>query len=97
VGHPALAQNASLKSPNVTVTILGVSYTILHILSLRLSKNIKSNMYRIIILPVVFYECETWSLTLREERWLRMSETQVLRQNIQPFNSQIVQYVMNFT
>ena len=36
--------------------------------SLRLSTNIKSNIYIIIILPVVFYGCATWSLTLREER-----------------------------
>jgi len=29
-------------------------------------------MYRTIILPVVLYGCETWSLTLREERRLRV-------------------------
>ena len=28
---------------------------------------------------VVLYRCETWSLTLREERWLRVSENRVLR------------------
>jgi hypothetical protein len=33
-----------------------------------LSKNIKIEIYRTIILPVVLYGCETWSLTLREER-----------------------------
>jgi hypothetical protein len=32
-----------------------------------LSKNIKIRIYRTIILPVVLYVCETWSLTLREE------------------------------
>jgi len=31
------------------------------------------------ILPVVLYGCETWSLTLREERKLRVSENMVLR------------------
>jgi hypothetical protein len=31
-----------------------------------LSKNIKIKVYRTIILPVVLYGCETWSLTLRE-------------------------------
>ena len=36
-----------------------------------LSKNMKINIYRTIILPVVLYGCETWSLTLREERRLR--------------------------
>jgi hypothetical protein len=36
-------------------------------------------IYRIIILPVVLYECEHWSLILREERRLRMFENRVLR------------------
>ena len=31
-----------------------------------------------IILPVVLYGCETWSLTLREERRLRVFENMVL-------------------
>ena len=31
-----------------------------------LSKNIKITIYRTIILPVVLYGCETWSVTLRE-------------------------------
>jgi len=42
-----------------------------------LSKNIKIN--RTIILPVVLYGCETWLLTLREERRLRVFENRVLR------------------
>jgi PAS domain-containing protein len=36
-------------------------------------------MYKTIILPVVLYGCETWSLTLREEHRLRMFENRVLR------------------
>jgi hypothetical protein len=40
---------------------------------------IKIKIYRTIILPVVLYGCETWSLTLREERRLRVSENRVLR------------------
>jgi len=36
-------------------------------------------MYRTIILPVVLYGCETWSLTSREERRLRVLENRVLR------------------
>ena len=43
-----------------------------------LSKNSKIKMYRNIILPVVWYGCETWSLTLREERRLRVFENKVL-------------------
>jgi len=33
-----------------------------------ISKNLKIKIYRTIILPVVLYGCENWSLTLREER-----------------------------
>ena len=36
-------------------------------------------VYRTIILPVVLYGCETWSLTLRKERRLRVFENRVLR------------------
>jgi hypothetical protein len=36
-------------------------------------------IYRTIILPVVLYGCETWSLTLREENRLRVFENSVLR------------------
>ena len=44
-----------------------------------LSKKLKIKIYRIIILSVVLYGCETWSLTLREERRLRVFENRVLR------------------
>ena len=43
-----------------------------------LPKNTKIKIYRTIILAVVLYGCETWSLTLREERTLRMFENRVL-------------------
>jgi hypothetical protein len=42
-----------------------------------LSKNIKVKIYRAIILPVGFYGCETWPLTLREEHRLRVFENSV--------------------
>ena len=44
-----------------------------------LSKNIKIKIHRTIILPVVLYGRETWSLTLREERRLRVLVNRVLR------------------
>jgi hypothetical protein len=47
--------------------------------SRRLSKNVKIRKYRTIILPVVLYECETWSLTLREEQRLTVFENRLLR------------------
>ena len=43
-----------------------------------LPKNIKIKIYRTLILPVVLYGCETWSLTLKEERRLRVFENIVL-------------------
>jgi hypothetical protein len=44
-----------------------------------LSRNLKVKIYKTIILPVVLYWCETWSLTLREEHRLRVFENRVLR------------------
>jgi hypothetical protein len=44
-----------------------------------LYKNLKIKIYRNIIFPVVLYGCKTWSLTLREERRLRVFENGVLR------------------
>ena len=49
-----------------------------------LSNNIKIKAHRTITLPVVLYGCETWSLTLREERTLRMLENRVLRRIFGP-------------
>ena len=47
-----------------------------------LSKNLKIKIYKTIILPVVLYGCETWSLTLREESRLRVFENRILRRLI---------------
>jgi len=49
-----------------------------------LSKNIKMSIYRTIILPIVLYGCDTWSLTMREERRLRVFENTVLRAILGP-------------
>jgi len=49
-----------------------------------LSKNVKIKVQRTIILPVVLYGCETWSLTLREECRLRVFENRVLRRIFGP-------------
>jgi len=42
------------------------------------------SVYRTIILPIVLYGCETWSLTLREECRLRVFENRVLRRVFGP-------------
>ena len=60
-------------------------HSVQNLLSSRLlSKNLKIKIYRTIILPVVLYGCETWSLILREERRLRVSENRVLRKVFGP-------------
>jgi hypothetical protein len=40
-------------------------------------KKLNINIYKTVILPVVLYGCETWSLTLREEHRLRVFENSV--------------------
>ena len=52
-----------------------------------LSKNLKIKIYR--ILPIVLYGCETWSLTLREERKLRVFENVVLRRIFGPLRDEV--------
>jgi hypothetical protein len=44
-----------------------------------LSKNVKIKIHKTIILPVVLYGCETWSLTIRELHRLRVFENRALR------------------
>jgi hypothetical protein len=41
-------------------------------------------IYKTIILPVVLYGCETWSVALREELRLRVFENRVLRRIVGP-------------
>ena len=55
-----------------------------------LSKNLKINIYRTIILPVVLYGCETWLLTLREERRVRVFENRVLRRVFGPKRGMVI-------
>jgi hypothetical protein len=49
-----------------------------------IKKNLKIKIYKTVILPVVLYRCETWSLTLREEHRLRVFENRVLRRIFGP-------------
>jgi len=54
-----------------------------------LPKNLKIKIYRTVILPAVSYECETWSLTLRKERRLRVLENRVLRRIFGPKRDEV--------
>jgi hypothetical protein len=51
--------------------------------------NVNTRIYKTIILPVVLYGCETWSLTLREEHRLRVSENRVLRRIFGPRRDEV--------
>jgi hypothetical protein len=53
------------------------------------SSAVKIRLYKTIILPVVLYGCETWSLTLREEHRLRMFENRVLRRIFGPKRDEV--------
>jgi hypothetical protein len=54
-----------------------------------LSRNVKVKMYNTIILPVVLYGCETWSVTQREEHRLRVFENRVLRRIFGPKRDEV--------
>jgi len=62
-----------------------------------LSKNLKISIFRTIILPIVFYGCETWSLTLREERKLSVFENMVLRRIVGPRRDEVTGEWRKFT
>ena len=51
---------------------------------------LKIRCYRTIILPVVLYGCETWSLTLREERRLKVFENRMLRRVFGPKRDKVM-------
>ena len=53
------------------------------------SKNLKIKKYRTIILSVFLYGCETWSITWREERRLRVFENRVLRRIFGPKKDEV--------
>jgi len=54
-----------------------------------LSRNINIKMYRTVMLCAVLYGCETWSLTLREERSLRVFKNRVLRRIFGPKRDEV--------
>ena len=65
-------------------------HSVQNLLSSRLLfKTLKIKIYRTVILPVVLYGCETWSLTLREERRLRVFENRVLKKVFGPKRDEV--------
>jgi hypothetical protein len=55
------------------------------------SKNVTLKIYRTTILLAVLYGCETWSLTLREGRTLRVFEDRVLRRIFGPKRDEVIE------
>ena len=65
-------------------------HSVQNVLSSRLlSKNLKIKIYSAIILPVVLCGCETWSLTLRQVRKLRVFENTLLRRIFGPRKGEV--------
>jgi hypothetical protein len=60
-------------------------------------KKIKIGIYKTIILPVVLYGCDAWSLTLREEDRLRVAENRILRRIFLPKCDEITEGWENCT
>ena len=81
-------QNTVCTSPvsHTCHTVRAISYT--NIL-LCVYKILCIKIYRTVMLPVVLYGCGTWSLTLREERKLRVFENMVLRRKFGPRKEEV--------
>jgi hypothetical protein len=68
-------------------------YAVQNLLSSRLlSKSIKIRIYKTIILPVVLYGCEIWSLTLREEHRLRVIGVTITKCKADKFTALLYKY-----
>ena len=70
--------------------VIAFYYSVQNLLSSNLlSKKLKIKVYKTLILPVVLSGCETWSLTLREERRLRAFENRVLSRVFGPKRDEV--------
>jgi hypothetical protein len=66
-------------------------HSVQNLLSARLlSKNLKIRIYKTIILPLVQYVCETWSLTSREKHRLRVFANKVQRRIFGPKRDEVI-------
>jgi hypothetical protein len=65
--------NKSVSTPNLTFLTYDLVIYDYKSPDKNMARNVKIKIYKTITLPVVLYVCETWSLTLREERRLRVA------------------------
>ena len=91
LGTTLTNKNSIQEEINSRLKLRNACYYLVQILlsSSLLSKNLKIKICRTIILPVVLYGCETWSLTLRDERRLRVFENRVLRRIFGPKRDEV--------
>ena len=64
-----------------------VSKLFIHKTNIKLKTILK--LYRTVILPVVLYGCVTWSLILRKEHRMRVSENRVLNRIFGPKRDEV--------
>jgi sorting nexin-29 len=91
LGTTLTDQNCMHKEINSTLNSRNACYHSVQSLlsSCLLSRNLKVKICKTIILPVVLYGCETWSLTLRKEHRLRVFENRVLRRIFGPKRDEV--------
>jgi len=91
LGATLTNQNSIVEEIKSRLRLGNANYnSVQNLLSSRLlSKNLKIKIYRTIILPVVLYGCETWSLILQEEGKLRVFENMVLRRIFGPRRDEV--------
>jgi hypothetical protein len=86
LGTTLTDQNCMHKEIKSRLNLVNACYYLFQsrLSSCLLSRNVKVKIYKTIILSVLLYRCETWSLTLREEHRLREFENRVLRRIFGP-------------
>jgi hypothetical protein len=91
LGTPVTYQNLIQEEIKRRFKTVNASYHSVQKLlsSLMLSKSVKIRIYKTIMLHVVLYGCETWSLTLKEEHGLRVFENRVLRRIFGPKRDEV--------
>ena len=91
LGTTLTNQNSIAEETKSRLKLRNACYhSVQNLLSSRLlSKNLKIKIYGTIILRLVLYGCETWSLTLREKRMLRVIESTVLRRIFGPRRDEV--------
>jgi hypothetical protein len=84
-----MAMKSSNSEYKRTIFSTFIRRRIYEITVLKRIQNLKIRIYRTVILPVVLYGCETWSLTLKEERRLRVFGNSVLKRIFGPKRDEV--------